>query len=63
MAADGKLYATNEAGATFVVQLGDKPTVLATNEVGETILGSPAISGGAIFLRSDKHLYCIAEKK
>lgn len=60
---DGKLYATNEAGATFVLQLGEKPAIAATNEIGDTILGSPAISGGAIFLRSDKHLYCVAGKK
>lgn len=62
--ADGKLYATNEAGDTFVVQLGDKPSVAATpNSLGETILGSPALSGGAIFLRSDKHLICVGRKK
>src|SRR5208283_6234325 len=63
VAADGKLYAVNEKGLAEVVQLGDKPEVLATNALDETILASPAISGGAIFLRSDKHLWCIAEKK
>jgi outer membrane protein assembly factor BamB len=63
VAADGKLYCTNEAGATFVVQIGDKPQVLSTNDLGETILGSPAVSGGAIYLRSDQHLWCVGEKK
>jgi outer membrane protein assembly factor BamB len=63
VAADGKLYLVNEAGITSVVQAGDTPRVLATNALEETILGCPAIAGGAIFLRSDQHLYCLAEKK
>ncbi len=61
--ADGKLYVVSEDGKTTVIKLGDKPEVLAVNSVGETILATPAISGGAIFLRSDKHLYCIGAKK
>jgi outer membrane protein assembly factor BamB len=59
---DGKLYAVSEAGVTTVIKLGDKPTVLASNDLGEVILGSPAISGGAIFLRSDQHLWCVGKK-
>ena len=46
-----------------MLKLGDKPEVLSVNEVKETILATPAISGGAVFLRSDKYLYCIGEKK
>jgi outer membrane protein assembly factor BamB len=63
VAADGRVYCTNETGATFVVQLGDKPMVVSTNDLGETILASPAISGGAIYLRSDQHLWCVGGKK
>jgi outer membrane protein assembly factor BamB len=59
--ADGKLYVVNEEGATTVIELGDKPKVLATNAMGEKILATPAIAGGALFLRSDQHLWCIAE--
>ena len=61
--ADGKMYVVSEDGKTTVIKLGDKPEVLAVNTVGETVLATPAIAGGAIFLRSDKHLYCIGEKK
>jgi outer membrane protein assembly factor BamB len=60
--ADGKLYAVSEAGITTVVKLGEKPAVLASNDLGEVILGSPAISGGAIFLRSDQHLWCVGKR-
>src|SRR5206468_4104143 len=58
--ADGKLYLVNEAGTTFVVKPSEGPKVVATNELKETILATPAVAGGAIYLRSDKHLFCIA---
>ncbi len=69
-AGDGKIFITNEDGTTFVVQSGkDKGTILATNTLREStddtalFLGSPAISSGALFLRTDQYLYCIGEKK
>jgi len=61
--ADGKLYAVDEGGTTTVVQIGSQSVVLAANSLDETILATPAISGGAIYLRSDQHLYCIAKKR
>lgn len=56
---DGKLYAINRKGRTFVVQLGDKPKVLARNDLDDTILATPAIANGCVYLRSDKFLYCV----
>lgn len=61
VAADGKLYVVSEEGATTVIQLGDKPQILNVNEVGETILATPSIADGAIYLRSDQHLWCIGK--
>jgi outer membrane protein assembly factor BamB len=63
VAADGKIYAVNDEGTTTVIQLGDKPQVIATNALDEKILATPALADGAIFLRSDQHLFCIAQKK
>jgi outer membrane protein assembly factor BamB len=63
VAGDGKVYIVNEAGTGFVVKLGDKPELLSSNELGETILATPAIAGGALFIRSDQHLWCIGNKK
>jgi outer membrane protein assembly factor BamB len=61
VAADGKVYLVNEAGVTTVFRAdGDRPEVLGRNELGEEVLATPALSGGAIFLRSQRHLYCIA---
>src|SRR5262249_29822626 len=63
VAADGKVYAVSEEGVVSVVQVGDTPKVLATNAMGERLLGTPAIAEGAIFLRSDKRLWCVGAKK
>ena len=60
---DGKLYVAKEGGATSVVELGDKPKILANNVLKGELLATPAIANGAIYLRTDKHLYCIATKK
>jgi outer membrane protein assembly factor BamB len=61
--ADGKLYAVNNKGRTSVVQLGDRPKVLARNDLDDTINATPAIANGCIYLRSDKYLYCVGAKK
>jgi outer membrane protein assembly factor BamB len=61
--ADGKLYIAKEEGDTSVVELGDKPKIFANNDLKEILLATPAIANGAIYLRTEKHLYCIAGKK
>lgn len=59
---DGKIYFTKSSGQTFVIQTGDKYEQLAVNSLGdgrEVFGGSPAISDGSIFLRSNSNLYRI----
>jgi outer membrane protein assembly factor BamB len=63
VAADGKIYVVSDNGATTVVEAGDKFKVLATNNLDDEILATPAIADGCLFLRSDKFLYCIGQKK
>ncbi len=65
VAADGKVYYVKSNGTTIVLEAGDKFKLLSTNELTddkEVFSGTPAISNGQIFVRSDKHLYCIAEE-
>lgn len=58
------LYALNSDGACLVVKLGDKKgEIVATNEFGEGLQASPAVADDALYLRSDRHLWKIAEKK
>lgn len=57
--ADGKIYFLSEKGTTTVISDGTEFNVLARNELNENCKASPAISKRNIFIRSEKHLYCI----
>ncbi|MCA8990278.1 MAG: PQQ-binding-like beta-propeller repeat protein, partial [Planctomycetaceae bacterium] len=53
-----RLYAVNEEGGAQVVELTEEAgNVVATHEFGETILAAPAAANGAIYFRSDSHLW------
>lgn len=58
--ADGKIYFLDEnQGDTLVIAAGPEFQELARNTVGEKCQASMAISQGNIFIRSEKHLFCI----
>jgi outer membrane protein assembly factor BamB len=61
VAGGGRVYASNNDGATFVIRAGKTFQLLATNQLGERITASPAISGDALIYRTDSHLYCIGK--
>jgi len=61
--ADGKVYYVQGSGKCFVLKAGDEFEQLAANSVTtdrESFGATPAISDGELFLRSDKHLYCVS---
>ena len=60
--ADGKIYITSEDGVTTVMKAGPKFEILSENNIDEYTLSSIAVSEGQIFLRGDKHLYCIGTR-
>ncbi len=60
--ADGKLYFQNETGTGFVVKAGTTFEALAKNELKEKTLASYAAADGALFIRTDKHLYRIEQR-
>ncbi len=62
VAYDGKILLTSEDGDTFVIKAGPTHEVLRTNSLGEMVLASLAIADGKLFIRGDKHLFCIAAK-
>lgn len=62
VAAEGRVYFTNEAGSTLVIRAGTSGyEELARNAIDEPVFASPAIAGGAFFLRSARQLWCLAE--
>jgi outer membrane protein assembly factor BamB len=60
--ADGKIYITSEDGVTTVIKAGPAFEILAENSIDEYVLSSVAVSDGQIFLRGEKHLYCIGKR-
>jgi outer membrane protein assembly factor BamB len=60
VAADGHVYLFGESGETLVLKASRKPELVARNKVNLRILGSPAFSGGRIFLRGDRQLVAIS---
>ncbi|MBI5388144.1 MAG: PQQ-binding-like beta-propeller repeat protein [Verrucomicrobia bacterium] len=60
--AGDRLYVPNQNGDVFVLRAGPKFECLATNSVGgEPMNASLAAADGALFLRTDRRLWCVAE--
>ena len=64
VAAGKSLYFVNETGVLQIVDTtAEKGEITAEHELGETVLGTPAIADHDMFVRSDKHLWKIAIKR
>ncbi len=61
VAADGKIYITSEDGDVYVLRAGPKFDLLATNEMDEVCMASPAISAGVLYWRTRSHIVAIGE--
>jgi outer membrane protein assembly factor BamB len=61
VSANGLIYFLNDNGVMNVVKAGPQFERVAQNVIGEKTFASPAISDGKIFLRGDKHLFCIGQ--
>ncbi|MDD4872058.1 MAG: PQQ-binding-like beta-propeller repeat protein [Kiritimatiellae bacterium] len=59
VSAEGRVYFLNDNGVMNVVKVGPQFECVAQNEIGEKCFASPAISNSRIFLRGDRHLFCI----
>ena len=62
LSAGGLVYFIADDGETKVVQPGPELNIVADNPLGEWTYASPALSDGQLFIRGEKHLFCIAEK-
>jgi hypothetical protein len=57
------VYFVSDAGVTRVVRAGANFELIAENTIDQRCYASPAISRGQIFLRSEKHLFCIGKDR
>ncbi|HST12748.1 MAG TPA: hypothetical protein VLL05_20395, partial [Terriglobales bacterium] len=62
VAFEGKILLTSDDGETFVIKAGPKHEVLGTNSIGEPSRVSIAIADHKLFVRGERHLFCISEK-
>lgn len=57
--AGGLVYMPNDEGVITVIKPGPVFEAVSRNPIGEKMNASPAISNGRIYLRGEKHLFCI----
>jgi outer membrane protein assembly factor BamB len=56
------LYVADDAGLVQVLDIsGDAAKIVSTSDLGDPVLGTPAIADGALYIRSDGHLWKIAK--
>jgi outer membrane protein assembly factor BamB len=59
VAADGKIYLSNEDGDMLVVKAGREFQELGINSMGELLMATPALSDGVMYVRTARSLFAI----
>jgi outer membrane protein assembly factor BamB len=59
--ADGKVYMTDKQGITHIFRADKEYVSLGQAPLGEGSVCTPAFANGRIFIRGEKHLFCIGE--
>ena len=59
VAADGKIYLSNEDGDLVIVEAGRTFRQIGANEMGELVMATPALSNGVMYVRTAKSLVAI----
>jgi len=62
VAADGRIYLSNEDGEMVVVEAGATFKQLATNSMGEMLMATPALSDGVMYVRGVSTLFAIGRR-
>ena len=62
VAANGHVYLTDRSGTIVVIE--DAPTlkIIATNDMGEGVDATPAAVGADLFIRGERHLFCVSQQ-
>ena len=59
VAADGKVYLASEDGRVLVLKAGPAYELLATNDMAESTLATPALSEGMLIWRTQNHVLAV----
>lgn len=63
VAGDGKIYFINHDGKVTAIRAGAKWETLASGDLVEEVIATPAIADNRIYVRTEGTLYCFGEKK
>jgi outer membrane protein assembly factor BamB len=63
IAADGRIYLSNEDGDMLVIAAGRKFEHLGTNSIGELLMATPALSEGVMYVRSAQSVLAVGRKR
>jgi outer membrane protein assembly factor BamB len=59
VAADGKIYLSNEDGDIVVVAAGREFRLLGVNPMGDLLMATPALSNGTMYVRTARFLFAV----
>jgi len=59
---DGKIYLAGENGFVVVLKNSPKYELLAKNDMGDSIVATPAIADGKLFIRTRSKLVCVGSE-
>ena len=63
VSAGGRIFCLDNKGETTIVEAGPVFKVLAKNKLEGQVQASIAIAHGRLYIRTDKHLFCVGSKK
>jgi outer membrane protein assembly factor BamB len=61
MLADNKIYLMDMQGITHIMKAGKQYELMGEAPIGESAMTTPAFSDGRVYIRGNKHLFCIGE--
>ena len=62
IASGDHVYAINEDGEVYVIQVGPRYKELAMNPMNEPVMATPAASGDTLLIRGTRHLFAIRNR-
>lgn len=61
VAANGHIYLTDRSGTIVVIEDAPALKIIATNDMGEGVDATPAAVGADLFIRGERHLFCVSQ--
>ena len=62
IAANGHIYLASSRGTITTIRAGDALEVEARNDLGESVMTTPAIADSKLYIRSANHLWAFGRK-